>query len=226
VASQLTGKTLKVDLLPDIHVSMAFTAQEDGKVYGEVASSDQAAIHRFIQSENVMDQPFISRTEEAAEMISKVFEEGLDQGQITEADLFDTNYVAVEGSNPPQHMTKYIPFLDRVLPDIQEPVLDFHDQVIFCAAVDMNGYLPTHNVIYNNPQKPDDPVWNAGNCRNRRIFSDRTGAAAGANTKPFLVQSYLRDMGGGSYVQMKDLVTPIMVKGRQWGNLRMGFKPK
>ena len=46
------------------------------------------------------------------------------------------------------------------------------------AAVDENGYLPTHNRKFS--QAPtNDPVWNAAHCRNRRLFNDRTGAAAG-----------------------------------------------
>ncbi|HCF18766.1 MAG TPA: chemotaxis protein, partial [Rhodospirillum rubrum] len=69
--------------------------------------------------------------------------------------------------------------------------------------VDRNGYLPTHNQKFSKPQGPD-PVWNNANSRNRRIFNDRTGLAAGRNTRPFLVQTYRRDMGGGSFIMMKD----------------------
>ena len=63
-----------------------------------------------------------------------------------------------------------------------------------------------------------------GNCRNRRIFNDRTGLAAGRNTKPFLLQTYRRDMGGGNFSLMKDLSAPIIINGRHWGGLRIGFK--
>jgi methyl-accepting chemotaxis protein len=97
-------------------------------------------------------------------------------------------------------------------------MLDFDPRVTFCAAIDRNGFLPTHNHIYSQPQSAD-PVWNAGNCRNRRIFNDRTGLAAGRNTKPFLLQTYRRDMGGGNFTLMKDLSAPITVNGRHWGGL-------
>ena len=109
------------------------------------------------------------------------------------------------------------------MPAIQEPFLDHDPRVVFCAAVDRNGYLPTHNNIYSHPPS-DDPVWNAANCRNRRIFDDRTGLAAGRNTKPFILQTYRRDMGGGNFVLMKDLSAPIFVEGRHWGGLRVGYK--
>jgi hypothetical protein len=44
-----------------------------------------------------------------------------------------------------------------------------------------------------------------------------------ANTKPFLLQTYRRDMGGGNFVLMKDLSSPIVIRGRRWGAFRMGF---
>jgi methyl-accepting chemotaxis protein len=67
-------------------------------------------------------------------------------------------------------------------------------------------------------------VWNNANCRNRRMFKDRTGLGAGRNTKPFLLQTYRRDMGGGRFVLMKDLSVPIVVKGRHWGGLSLGYR--
>ena len=188
------------------------------------ASSREVALE-FLRGNTAIDQPFIAKGIASSKEIGKRFEEAVDAGEISMEDLFDRDYQAVEGSNPQQHLTKYLSFTDKVLPEIQEPPLSFHDKIAFCASVDVNGYLPTHNVIYNNSQKADDPVWNAGNCRNRRIFSDRTGLSAGANTEPYLLQSYLRDMGGGNFVLMKDLSTPIMVKGQQWGNLRLGYAP-
>jgi methyl-accepting chemotaxis protein len=112
---------------------------------------------------------------------------------------------------------------DSLLPPVQEPMLNFDKRVVFCVAVDRNGYLPTHNKVFSKPQGKD-PVWNNANCRNRRMFNDRTGLRAGQNTRPFLLQTYRRDMGGGRFVLMKDLSIPIMVSGRHWGGLRLGYR--
>ncbi len=187
--------------------------------------SAREATRAFLKGHAAIDQPFIAKGIRSAGQISQRFERAIDAGEISMNDLFDVDYQSVEDSNPQQHLTRYLIFTDKALPEVQEPVLDFDDRVAFCAAVDVNGYLPTHNLKYNNSQKADDPVWNAGNCRNRRIFTDRTGASAGANTENYLLQSYLRDMGGGKFILMKDLSTPIMVKGKQWGNLRLGYAP-
>jgi len=168
------------------------------------------------------DSPYIQQAVATAARVGEAFERALAEGHITPADLFDTDYRSVPGSNPQQFTTRFVTLTDRVLPPIQEPVLAFSDKVVFCAAVDRNGFLPTHNLKFSRPQGKD-PVWNAANCRNRRLFNDRTGLAAGRNEHRFLLQTYRRDMGGGNFKLMKDVSAPIVVQGRHWGGLRIAY---
>ncbi|OYX10298.1 MAG: hypothetical protein B7Z15_13735 [Rhizobiales bacterium 32-66-8] len=164
----------------------------------------------------------IATAMETAARIGGLFEQALDRGELSLADLFDEGYQPIPGSDPVQHMTRFVKLCDRVLPPIQEPLLASNRRIVFCAAVDRNGFLPTHNVKYSHPQG-NDPVWNNANCRNRRIFNDRTGLSAARNRKPFLLQTYRRDMGGGQFLVMEDLSAPILVKGRHWGGFRFGL---
>jgi methyl-accepting chemotaxis protein len=96
--------------------------------------------------------------------------------------------------------------------------------MVFCAAVDRNGYLPVHNRIYSKPQKPDDIVWNTANCRNRRIFDDRAGLCAARNVRPYLIQSYPRDMGNGVIIMMREIDAPVRAFGKHWGGFRTAYK--
>ncbi len=169
------------------------------------------------------DSALIAVCQQTAAQVAAAFEDAIARGEIRAADLFDENYRAIPQTDPQQHTTRFTALTDRLLPAIQEPVLAVDPRVTFCAAVDRNGYLPTHNRVYSQPQS-DDPVWNSAHCRNRRIFNDRTGGAAGRSTRPFLLQTYRRDMGGGQFVLMKDVSAPISVHGRHWGGLRIGFK--
>jgi methyl-accepting chemotaxis protein len=179
----------------------------------------------FVEASGIetADSALIAVAIETAGRIARLFEEALQRGKITNADLFDEDYREIPGSNPRQYTTRFLRLTDWLLPRVQEPLLDVDPRIAFCAAVDRNGYLPTHNLRYSHPQG-DDPVWNTANCRNRRIFNDRTGLAAGRSTKPFLMQTYRRDMGGGQFALMKDLSAPIHVNGRHWGGFRIGFK--
>lgn len=169
------------------------------------------------------DGPFIADVQARARRIGAAFEEAVDEGRISFDDLFDTDYRPVPNSNPEQVTTRFTRLTDLLLPEILEEALALDDKVAFCAAVDRNGYLPTHNRKFSHPQS-DDPVWNMAHCRNRRIFDDRVGLKAGRNKDPFLMQVYRRDMGGGDYVLMKDLSAPIVVKNRHWGGLRLAYR--
>jgi methyl-accepting chemotaxis protein len=130
----------------------------------------------------------------------------------------------VAGSQPQQHLTKFVPVAERLFPQVQEKLLAMSGKVVFCIAADRNGFIACHNRQYNQPQRPGDVAWNTAHCRNRRIFNDRTGLASGRNTRPFLLQTYRRDMGGGQYIVMKEAAAPITVGGRHWGGLRLAFK--
>jgi methyl-accepting chemotaxis protein len=168
------------------------------------------------------DTPFIEAVQAGAARLSAALEAAVAQGRISLADLFDEKYQPVPGSNPAQVTTRFVALADALFPTVQEELLAFDPKVIFCAAVDRNGYLPTHNAKFSKAQG-SDPVWNAANCRNRRVFNDRTGLAAGRNERRFLLQTYRRDMGGGKRVLMKDLSAPITVQGRHWGGLRLAY---
>ncbi|MGH1405821.1 MAG: methyl-accepting chemotaxis protein [Rhodomicrobiaceae bacterium] len=188
----------------------------------EIDDQIKRVLSGFIQNAEVTEQQYIAILTERRDMIVKEFEAGLRSGKVTKAALFDQAYVPIPGSNPEQVTTKGLPFLDEVLPDIIEPVLGMDSSFVFCAAVDRNGYLPVHNKKYSKLQG-DDPIWNASNSRNRRIFDDPTGLTAGRNRKEFLVQTYLRDLGGGKNVFMKDISMPIEVDGQHWGALRLAL---
>jgi methyl-accepting chemotaxis protein len=169
------------------------------------------------------DAPLIRVVIDTAKQISDAFESAVARGEISIDQLMDEKYREISGTDPKQYLTDYVAFTDRILPDIQDPIQKSDPRIVFCVAWAKGGYLPTHNPNYRHPQGPD-PVWNNANCRNRRLFNDRAVKKVAANTKPFLLQTYRRDMGGSNFVLMKDLSSPIYVHGRHWGAFRMGFR--
>ncbi|MDU6492410.1 methyl-accepting chemotaxis protein [Bradyrhizobium sp.] len=198
--------------------------QADARI-AKLLDSSEALIGLIAESGvQTADAPLIKAVVETAKQISAVFEAAVDRGEISLADLMDENYREIPGTNPKQFMTRYVDFTDRVLPPIQDPLQSTDPRIVFCVAWARGGYLPTHNPNYRKPQGPD-PVWNNANCRNRRLFEDRAvKKVAAASNKPFLLQTYRRDMGGGQFVLMKDLSAPIFIKGRHWGAFRMSFR--
>ena len=154
-----------------------------------------------------------------ADAIGALFENTIEKGELSEADLFDRNYQVIPGTNPEKFKTRFDDFTDRVLPPIQEPIVEDNPDILFAGAVDNNGYFPTHNKRYAQPLTGDYDT-DLANSRTKRIFSDRTGSRCGSNTKPFLLQTYKRDTGE----IIHDISAPIYVNGKHWGGFRMGYK--
>lgn len=161
----------------------------------------------------------------AAQEAETALADAISAGQISIEDMFDSQYATIPGTDPAQYLTKYVDLTDALLIPIQERHKSRDDRIRLLCATDRNGYIGTHNVAVSQPQRPGDPVWNAANCRNRRIFDDRAGLLAAANREPHQLQTYLRDMGGGKKVLLKEIDAPITLSGRHWGNMRCAFVP-
>lgn len=191
------------------------------------ASPDKALANRIedkvwsIQDSNTED---VMQAMEAGEALNRIFNDAVARGDITIDDLFDETYVEIEGTNPVQYRTKFLDWADRALPALQEAFAAKNTRVAFASCIDRNGYLPVHNKMYSHPQRPGDVAWNTANSRNRRIFNDAAGLAAGRNTRAYLVQTYARDMGNGQKVMMREIDVPISVGGRHWGGLRTAYR--
>lgn len=167
---------------------------------------------------------FVTRAMEAGDAMTKIFETAVANGDIAMDDLFDEDYVKIDGTEPVQHRTKFLDWADRALPEFQEMFLARDSRLAFSVCIDRNGYLPVHNKIYSQPQRSGDVAFNTANSRNRRIFNDAAGLAAGRNIRSYLIQSYARDMGNGKTVMMREIDVPIRVNGRHWGGFRTAYK--
>ena len=174
-----------------------------------------------LHDENV---EFVTRAMEAGTALTRIFEDAVVSTAISIDDMFDADYVEIPDTNPLQHRTRILNWADRALPPFQEAFLAKDPRMAFCVMIDRNGYLPVHNKIYSHPQRPGDVVWNTANSRNRRIFNDAAGLAAGRNVRSYLIQSYARDMGNGKTVMMREIDVPIRVNGRHWGGFRTAYK--
>ena len=184
-------------------------AETAEKVYAAISDHAEHGVHEQMKN----------AAQDAAKRIGQLFERAIAAGRISEADLFDRQHVAIPGTNPPKYTTRFDEFTDRVLPEIQEPLLTQFSNVAYAGAVDDRGYFPTHNRRYAKPLTGQYDV-DLANNRTKRIFSDRTGSRCGAHRNPFLLQTYKRDTGE----VMHDVSAPIFVRGRHWGGFRIGYK--
>ncbi len=190
--------------------------------FEQLDAAAQAALTGKLAQIRSDNTEFIDRAIAAAGQIAAGFEDAVTRRVITLDDLFDNDYVPIPGTDPLQYQTGFLGLTETLLPAIQEPLLASDRRMVFCAAVDRNGYLPVHNTIYSKPQRPGDVLWNTANARNRRIFDDRAGLSAGRIVRPYLIQNYPRNMGD-RIVMMWEIDAPIRVFGKHWGGFRTAY---
>lgn len=158
---------------------------------------------------------------EGARQIAGQFEADIANNRISQEDLFDRSYQAIANTTPSKYHTRFDGYTDQVLPVIQEALLPRHEGLVFAIACTPQGYVPTHNNVFSQALTGDAQV-DAVHNRTKRKFADRTGIRCGSHQQAVLLQTYTRDTGE----LMHDLSVPIMVKGRHWGGLRLGYKPE
>ena len=190
--------------------------------FDEIGDAARAALTRELARIRSENREFIEYAITGASTIGAAFEDAVTRGLVSIDDVFDNDYVPIPGTEPQQYRNRFLDVADTLLPPIQEPMLAHDPRMVFCAAIDRNGYLPVHNLVYAKPQRPGDVLWNTANCRNRRIFEDRAGLASGRVVRPYLIQNYPRNMGDRT-VMMWEIDAPIRVFGKHWGGLRTAY---
>jgi methyl-accepting chemotaxis protein len=174
---------------------------------------------RAQQALSPWDEKVKEMATECAQEIVAQYEQLISSGQLNQAELFDTFYVPIKGSDPPKFHTKY----DTLVEGIIGPILDKYaakdPRLHFVIVVDKNGYAPTHNTKYAQPLtgEPDhDFKFN----RTKRMFADRVGLTAARNTEAYLMQS----KEDGERRAQVDMSVPIYVQKRHWGAVRISYR--
>lgn len=145
--------------------------------------------------------------------------------QIADAgvDLFDQNYTPIANTNPPKHDVRWADaFIERIRPLLDDWDKGGKDGIVYMAAVNEKGYLPTSRSASSQPPTGDPRI-----------------DAARSNYKRFAVtnESDLRVMGSCTYLNLGTFVmpgsttvvfvlyVPLMVKGRRWGTMSAAVMP-
>ena len=183
------------------------------------AQSTRAAVAGDGESLTTQEQEMLALASDFSRRCAASLERWLAAKEVTHEQLFGALYYPVPKTDPPKFTTDWDRLADRDILAIEEGVLAKSPVIVYAVLVDRFGYLPTHNTRYSQPltgNLANDLV----NNRTKRIFNDRTGLAAARNKAAYLVQRYQRDTGE----VMADLSVPVIVRGVQWGAVRIGYR--
>ncbi|PLX66407.1 MAG: methyl-accepting chemotaxis protein [Denitrovibrio sp.] len=137
-----------------------------------------------------------------------------------QTNIFDTNYQTVPNTNPQKHDLIYRKqFHSKFQSAIDELKKD--TGAIYSLFIDKNGYAPTHHKGFAS-EMTGNPDTDLAKSRHMRIYANSVAEKRRAtNTKPFLLQSYVRDTGE----ILNDLSLPVFINGKHWGALIIGITP-
>jgi methyl-accepting chemotaxis protein len=169
------------------------------------------------------DRRFVDLALEGGVEVRTGIEAALASGETFISDVFDTVYRPVEGSNPQQWDNRFNAAADRLIQPILDRVSQSDPRIIGAAVTDINGYLPTHLSSKSHRQRPEDPAWNALNCRNKCNFIDDATNRAIASTADFMLTTYRQDLGVNGYRPVKNCFVPLIINGRRWGNFEIAY---
>ncbi|MDB5702086.1 MAG: chemotaxis protein [Sphingomonadales bacterium] len=169
------------------------------------------------------DRRFVDLAIDGGREVQASIEAALAAQEMLIPDVFDTAYRSVEGSSPAQFTNRFNDAADRLIQPILDRVSGSDARIIGAAVTDVNGYLPTHLTSKSYRQRPDDPAWNALNCRNRCNFMDDATGRAVASTADFMLTTYRQDLGVNGYRPVKNCFVPLIIAGRRWGNFEIAY---
>lgn len=163
--------------------------------------------------------------------------------------LFRVDLVPKEGFAPPKYRTAYDHKVDMPLIDL----LDRHfaqDHLVYATVADLNGFVvampralardwtgnPEQDLLHNRIKRIFNDAQGLRGARaglpeslaSRPLITrqdlEQHGALLAGETgmRTFRLQTYARDSGD----VVRDLAMPVIVRGKRWGTVRIGYLPE
>jgi methyl-accepting chemotaxis protein len=136
------------------------------------------------------------------------------------ADLWDADYRLVPGSKPPKYDLSYTRLFAQEMTALYDQWAASIPGTAYALCCNMDGYMPAHLSKASQPATGNHAV-DLIYSRDRRKMTDTGAVRANQSNADFLFQTYVRDTGE----VLSDLGMPILLQGRRWGTLRVGFTP-
>ncbi|MEC9066390.1 MAG: methyl-accepting chemotaxis protein [Pseudomonadota bacterium] len=168
------------------------------------------------------DSAMVEKAQENAREAERLVEQAIAAGEITPDQVFDRDYVEIEGSNPPRFRTALMDWAHAHWRPLLDRVAEADPAVLASACTDMNGYLPTH--LTRHSQEPTgDLAHDTDSCRNGRIILDPIDRKAKRSSAPYMMAVYRQEGDGKTYRVVRNVYVPIHVGGRRWGDFELAY---
>lgn len=169
------------------------------------------------------DNPYVEIAIGARDEIRAIIEAALDDGRLSEAQVFDRQYRPRGEPGLVRYDNGFNDFADLYI----RPVLDRfwgEGKTTYGSVIsNQDGYLPTH--ISERSHRPTgDSAHDAAHCRNRMIVLDRTTAEAIAHrNEEYYAAVYRFEPSPGDVKILRNVFAPLWIRGKYWGNFELAY---
>ena len=168
------------------------------------------------------DSAMVERAQTYAREISEIAERALAEGRLSPAQLFDSDYREIPGSNPVRYRTELSDWADAEWRPIIDRVAALGAPIKMCSQADMNGFLPTH--VSDRSRRPTgDLAHDTKYCRNGRILLDPIDRKAKQSSDPYMMAVYRQEGDGRTYEVVRNVYVPLIINGRRWGDFEVAY---
>ncbi|NJM49647.1 MAG: hypothetical protein HC843_01055 [Sphingomonadales bacterium] len=165
-----------------------------------------------------VDEPYVEQALSYAEKFRAMTQKALDQGILSEAELFDRNYQQISGSNPPRYRSRLTDWADANWRPLFDKLRGENNLSVICSAED--GFLPTHMSDYCKAPTGDPEHDNAW-CRNGIIVKNGVDIPAKESTADYMMAVYAHE--GGTHETFRNIYVPLYFNGRRWGDFELAY---
>ena len=226
-ASLIHGNSQQMrQVVHDFGLRLRGNVDQLGSAHGEVHGLEDLSnrlFHGLVASgASDADWTFVSFAMRTRDTALALTEAALADRSLSPSQLFDQNYLPINGSNPPRYRTTLTDWADMHWRAILDEIMDFDPRILSCAFSDTKGYLPTHATAYSRVPT-GELAHDTRYCRNGRILFGGSDAQAKISEEPFFLAVYRRDADGQRYDVVRNVYVPFVVQGRRWGDLEIGY---
>lgn len=168
------------------------------------------------------DSVMVDKAQGWAKEIATSIEAAIGSGEITTAQVFDTDYSEISGSNPKRYRTGLTDWAMKHWQPKLDSAKASHEAIIAVACTDLNGYLPTH-LSEMSREPTGDIAHDTKYCRNGRIMLYPIDRKAKASKAPYMMAVYRQEDDGTKYRVVRNVYVPVYINGRRWGDFEIAY---
>ncbi len=168
------------------------------------------------------DSAMVEMALQNRDRIKEVTQTAMRAGTLDAGALFDTNYEAIEDSNPVRYKSRLTQWADENWRLLLDEMKRAHPAVSATVCSDMNGFLPTHRTersLEPTGEKAHDDAY----CRNGRIVIGPMTKKAKASEDDYQMAVYRHVGDGSAYKIVRNVYVPLIIDGRRWGDVELAY---